>query len=384
MTSIRESIRRLIQAHQPLPPGMHHFQASPDSPVPYRLHLRLEPDGSGVLIVNASTVLHLNKTAAEYAYHLVKQTPQEEVAKQITRRYRTNRQQVMKDFQNLVERIDTLIKMPDLDPETFLDFERSQPYSRDISAPYRLDCAVTYRLPEGEDPAYAPIQRVKRELTTQEWLAVVDNAWRIGIPHIILTGGEPTLRDDLVELIARTETNGQVVGLLTDGLKFANPDYLNAVLQAGLDHIMFLLHPDNPHSWAALEALIKADIFVNVHLTIFPANAPSVPGLLNRLAEMDVKSISLSVTDPDLKDSMREARQKAADLGLSLVWDLPVPYSDEHPVAQETMDEQVHGEGKAWMYLEPDGDVLPAQGDNRVLGNFLTDPWETIWAKARG
>ena len=39
--------------------------------IPYRLHLRIEPDGSGLLIVNASTVVHLNHTAAEYAYHLV-------------------------------------------------------------------------------------------------------------------------------------------------------------------------------------------------------------------------------------------------------------------------------------------------------------------------
>jgi len=85
-----------------------------------------------------------------------------------------------------------------------------------------------------------------------------------------------------------------------------------------------------------------------------------------------------------LKDSMSHAREQVAQSGLSLVWDLPVPYSDEHPVALETIDDQARGEGKGWLYLEPDGDVLPAQGDNRVLGNFLSDPWESIWAKARG
>jgi hypothetical protein len=26
-----------------------------------------------------------------------------------------------------------------------------------------------------------------------------------------------------------------------------------------------------------------------------------------------------------------------------------------------------------------DGDVLPAQGDNQVLGNILVDPWEKLW-----
>jgi len=35
--------------------------------------------------------------------------------------------------------------------------------------------------------------------------------------------------------------------------------------------------------------------------------------------------------------------------------------------------------GRAWLYIEPDGDVLPAQEINQVLGNFLTDSWQKIW-----
>ena len=38
--------------------------------------------------------------------------------------------------------------------------------------------------------------------------------------------------------------------------------------------------------------------------------------------------------------------------------------------------------GRAWLYVEPDGDVLPTQGVNRLLGNFLRDPWEKIWKAA--
>jgi hypothetical protein len=42
-------------------------------------------------------------------------------------------------------------------------------------------------------------------------------------------------------------------------------------------------------------------------------------------------------------------------------------------------DEIPAGAGKAWMYVEPDGDVLPAQGEaDKVLGNFLHDGWEQI------
>ena len=67
-------------------------------------------------------------------------------------------------------------------------------------------------------------------------------------------------------------------------------------------------------------------------------------------------------------------------MGLSLDWDLPDPYSTQHPIALELTENSVtQGAGQGWVYVEPDGDVLPAQGINQVLGNLLTDPWETIW-----
>jgi MoaA/NifB/PqqE/SkfB family radical SAM enzyme len=63
---------------------------------------------------------------------------------------------------------------------------------------------------------------------------------------------------------------------------------------------------------------------------------------------------------------------------MTLIWDLPVPYSAQNPVALETVG-TVEGAGRAWLYVEPDGDVLPTQGDKQILGNFLTDPWDKIW-----
>ena len=77
--------------HKPVEPGVYHYQAPPEAPFPYKLHLRLDKNGDGILILNASTVLHLNQTAAEYAYHLVNQTPDEEIAQRVSRRYRVPR-----------------------------------------------------------------------------------------------------------------------------------------------------------------------------------------------------------------------------------------------------------------------------------------------------
>ena len=86
-----------------------------------------------MLIVNGSTVLHLNQpprnmptTWSEDAY----------------RRDGENRRQAIWDhtapgqrgFQDLVDQIYNLIEIPDLDPVTYLDFERYEPYSAALSA----------------------------------------------------------------------------------------------------------------------------------------------------------------------------------------------------------------------------------------------------------
>lgn len=380
MTSLRESIRRLFTPIQPLSSGIYHFQAPPDDPRNYRLHLRLEPDGSGVLIVNAATVLHLNPTAAEYAYHLVQGESEEIAAEKVASRYRVNRAQARRDYQNFVDRIDTLVTIPDLDPVSFLDFERQVPFSGEITAPYRLDLALTYRLPEFSDRKAAPTERVKQELSTEEWRQALKIAWQVGIPHVVFTGGEPTLREDLLELIAEAEKNGQVTGLLTDGFKLADKTYLEELLQTGLDHLLILLYPEEEKSWNALKNAAVEDIYVTAHLTLTSENADSVPGWLARLAELKIRGVSLTTTDLELGESLQAARDQAASLDLDLIWDLPVPYSDQNPVTMEVETaDRPKGAGRAWLYVEPDGDVLPAQGINHVMGNLLSDPWEKIW-----
>jgi len=365
---------------QPLPVGTYHMQSMQDEK-PYRLHLRLRGNGSGLLIVNASTVLHLNPTAAEYAYHFVKGTAPEDAAKQIASRYRVNKGMALEDYNDLADRIKTLISTPDLDPTSFLDFERVAPHSAALTAPLRLDCALTYRLPADSETEYAPTKRVSRELTTDEWRAILDKAWQSGIPHIIFTGGEATLRDDLPDLIAHAERNGQVCGLLTDGLKLADKEYLDLLLQTGLDHLLFLLQPDNKESWIALANIMAEDIFVTVHLTLNESHIRNADETLERLAKLGVQSLSLTISDNSLRHTYDTIRNKAASLGLTLKFDLPVPYSASNPVAYETQEDNVpDGAGKAWLYVEPDGDVLPAQGiASQVLGNFLKDEWEKIY-----
>jgi hypothetical protein len=376
--NIFEKISDRFSKVTPLPEGTHHLQATQDEK-PYRLHLRLRKDGSGLLILNASTVLQLNPTAAEYAFHFIKGAAPEEAAEQVSKRYRVDKKTALADFANFADQIHTLISTPDLDPASFLDFERAQPHSTDSTL--RLDCAITYRLPEYASADYAPVKRVERELTTEEWQIIMDKAWQAGIPHIIFTGGEPTLREDLPQLIAHAEKNGQVCGLLTDGLKLANKEYLELLLQTGLDHVMLVLQPNEPLSWKAIETIVPQDLFLTVHLTLNKENASEANDILQKIAYSGVENISLSTSDSDLLDELLELQDTAHSLRLTIRWDLPVPYSSSNPVAIETVDDEIPaGAGKTWMYVEPDGDVLPAQGEaDKILGNFLRDEWENIY-----
>lgn len=380
MSSILKPIQRWFAPIEPIEPGIYHYISPQDDPRNYRLHLRIENDGAGVLIINASTVLHLNETAAEYAYYFVNNMMADEVAEKMSHRYQVGHDQSLQDYHNLSERILTLVETPDLDPVTFLDFDRREPYSGNISAPYRIDCALTYNLPENAPAEAAPHKRVTRELSTAEWQQIIDKAWQKGIPHIIFTGGEPTMRSDLIDLIAHAEKNGQVTGLLTNGLKLLEGDYFDTLSATGLDHIVIRLVIDDERVWEAITTAMDGDIFVAVHITITETNSSEINAAINRLAALQVHAISLSAS-PDIDDTELEiAREMVAEADISLVWDIPVPYSTHNPVSLEvSVEHPPEGAGRAWLYIEPDGDVLPEQGQEKILGNVLEKTWDEIW-----
>ena len=158
------------------------------------------------------------------------------------------------------------------------------------------------------------------------------------------------------------------------------------------------MDPDEEQSWEALRDILAEDLAVTVHLTLTPKATFEDGAILDRLTQSGVKSISLSASEVGLSDKIPVIRQLAANRFLKLVWDLPVPYSslyiplraapsgtrsgpDAGPVALELAGSETapQGAGNAWLYVEPDGDVLLAQGLPKVLGNLLADSWETIW-----
>jgi len=208
------------------------------------------------------------------------------------------------------------------------------------------------------------------------------------------------LREDLVELVRYAEELGQVTGLLTDGRRLRETEYLNRLLLAGLDHLQVTLASHQPEvhdgivgqpgAWKEAEAglrnVLAGDIYVVVHIVVTPANAGSVAETVAYLAGLGVPAVALSsplrIASEEarqcLESALEEAQESVHECGLTLIWDLAAPYSQVNPVEVEAglAPEQVL---RQHLYVEPDGDVLPAQGYNVVLGNLLRDSWESLW-----
>ena len=200
---------------------------------------------------------------------------------------------------------------------------------------------------------------------------------------MIFTGGEASLREDLLELINYAEDIGQVTGLLTDGIRLGEEGYFDDLLQTGLDHILILVEPGQESIWESIKMSAASDIYTTAHLTLTPENQASAHIYLERLSLLGVPSISLSAYSEELDKELVAAQEYAANLDMTLIWDTPVPFSHKNPFALEFKGrERPPGAGHAWLYVEPDGDVLPDQEINEVLGNLLRDSWDQVWQAA--
>jgi radical SAM protein with 4Fe4S-binding SPASM domain len=374
-----------------------------------RIHLRLDSDGHGTLIVNANQVIHLNPTAALMAYLILEETDEKQAVKTIQQKYHISNAQARADYSSFILHLSSLFT--GACPIHDLELDTITPFSARPSAPYRLDLALTYRC--NNDCAHCYNQRVGEsaiqrfsELDTEHWKLVLDKAWSLGIPHIIFTGGEPTLRADLPELIAHAESNGQITGLNTNARRLADERYVETLVKAGLDHVQVTLesHDEAIHDHMVrargafqqtvkgLENALAAPLYVMTNTTMLHDNAATLPATLDFLAELGVPTIGLNaliysgrgatvgtgLAESELTPLLETARAKTEAHGQRLIWYTPTQYCGFDPMS---LDLGVKGCTAALynMCVEPDGGVLPCQSYYHQLGNLLTDEWDAIW-----
>jgi len=387
------------------PAGVYHFvRETPQEKS--RIHLRLDPDGNGVLMVNASRIYHLNPSAAFMAHLLLSETPMPDAITLLTREYAVSRAQAQEDYGTVSDQIDQLIRPDGACPICDLDLETTAPFSAQLTAPYRMDLAITYRCQNNCAHCYNARPRQYPELTTHQWFDVLDKLWEIGIPHIVFTGGEPTLREDLPELIAHAEKNGQISGINTNGRKLKDPAYLAELVDAGLDHVQITLESHRadihdgmvrlPGAWeetsAGLKNAVASRLYVMTNTTLLQANSPYLSDTLIFLGELGVPTIGLNALIYSGKGETVGTGLRAEDLppildlaqGLThkynqrLIWYTPTQYCHFDPMS---LSLGVKGCTAALfnMCIEPDGKVIPCQSYYEPVGDILTDPWQQIW-----
>ncbi|MCE1254572.1 MAG: hypothetical protein LWX83_13610 [Anaerolineae bacterium] len=101
-------------APYPLPQaGVYHYLREGEG-YKARLHLRLEADGKGTLLVNASRMYHFNDTAALMAYLYLEQIGVEETARMIEAYYRVPTGQARLDYETFSQQMAVLINPQDL------------------------------------------------------------------------------------------------------------------------------------------------------------------------------------------------------------------------------------------------------------------------------
>jgi len=371
-----------------------------------RVHLRVDPDGSGLLLVNASRVMHLNPTAAFMAYLYLEGIPENIALRAIRRAYKVSSQEAQKDFGQLISQLKELIRPDGACPIHDLDIETVLPFSARPSAPYRMDLALTYRCNNDCAHCYNARERDYPEMTTDQWKRVLDRLWELAIPHVVFTGGEPTLRDDLPELIAHAEKNGQITGLNTNGRRLSNADYLQRLVDAGLDHIQITLesHDTQIHdfmvqakgAWrqtiAGLRNALDSPLFVMTNTTMLRENSAYLADTLDFLGGLGVPTIGLNaliysghgltvgtgLSENELPPLLEIARERTARYDQRLIWYTPTQYCHFDPMQLEL---GVKGCTAALynMCVEPDGAVIPCQSYYQPLGNLITEPWGNIW-----
>jgi pyrroloquinoline quinone biosynthesis protein E len=116
-------------------------------------------------------------------------------------------------------------------------------------APVGMLCELTHRCPLQCPYCSNPtdLERVASELTTAEWQDVMRQAGELGILQVHLSGGEPTVRKDLEEILDAAVKAGLYTNLITAGVTI-NRERLMKLAEIGLDHVQLSIQDVDPEN----------------------------------------------------------------------------------------------------------------------------------------
>jgi radical SAM protein with 4Fe4S-binding SPASM domain len=372
------------------------------------LQLRVEEGGEGVMVINARTVLFLNETATAYAYFFIQGMSSEAVLKKIRRLYRIDSETAKKDYEKLVYAISTLAHTDKVCPISFLDVKTVEPFTQQLSAPLRMDLALTFNCQNDCVHCYAGGPHETSELSTEQWKQVIDHVHDIGVFIITFTGGEPTLREDLPDLVLHAQKKGIVTGLITNGRRLKDKSYVEKLEKSGLDFVQVTLESHEPKihdlmtaskgSWketvTGIRNFVPTHIYATTNTTLSKYNASDFLKTMDFIKGLGVAAFgcnsliysgkAAAISDEfvlpleTLNELLPKIRDKAHELGLKFLWYTPTQYCRFDPV-KLGLGVKSCTAANINMCVGPNGDVYPCQSYFESLGNILKDDWSKIW-----
>lgn len=281
-----------------------------------------------------------------------------------------------------------------------------------VGPPLGVLAELTHRCPLQCGYCSNPVELLKadRELDTGTWIHTFEQAADLGILQVHLSGGEPTLRRDLDEIIACLSRRGVYTNLITAAVTLTRAR-LEAFCEAGLEHVQVSFQGAKPETTELIgryrnghEKKLQAASWVRelglpltVNAPIHKLNIGEVPDFVALALEIGAERLEIANVQyygwaylnraallPDYDAVMRQVeyvektRQELAGI-LNIDFVTPDYYADYPKPC-------MGGWGKDAFAITPDGHVLPchaAQSITSLTFDKVTErPLREIWEQS--
>ncbi len=320
-------------------------------------------------------------------------------------------------YEDLGEMLKTIIELgtkPNAEIDTVGNFGLSE-YYKFMHAPLRMDLMVSTMEKDGvyncnqkcvHCYAFNETHSNEEELDTNSWFKIIDKLKEERVPQITFTGGEPTMRDDLVELIShskwfitRLNTNGILLTeRLCDELYDAELDNVQITFYSSDIDIHNKLVGGN-HYLETLGGIknainAKLDVSINTPLCSLNKNYKETIEFLSKLGvkyftcsgliptgnTKEEESKELVIEKEELLKALDEALEYARANELDIQFTSP-GILDEEDLKKRGLIIPSCGASTSNMAILPNGVVIPCQSwlKGETLGNFLELDWKKIW-----